>query len=154
MSDINKLLYKLSIGRCTPAERAELEKWTGDNQARRDLLSRLSDPAYIARQLQKRSLVSVNRPMADMRRFIGASRLRERVRLLGIAACIALIVGLGATYFIYSNGNAFDMSAENALVAEARQDSISIEGIRPARPVRNSSPAPAQPSSSTRQTPP
>ncbi len=131
MSDINKLLYKLSIGRCTPAERAELEKWAGNDQARRDLLNRLSDPAYIARQLHKRSLVSVNRPMADMRRFIGASRFRERMRLLSIAACIALIVGLGATYFIYSNGNAFDMSAENALVAEARQDSISIEGILP-----------------------
>lgn len=131
MTDIKKLLYRLSIGQCSPSEREELEKWAAGNKARLDLLRRLADPDYVATQLSKRSLVSVSRPMADMRRFIGASRLRQRLKALSIAAGVALIAGVAATYFIYSNGGAFDMQSENGLMAEARQDSMSIEGILP-----------------------
>lgn len=131
MTDIKKLLYQLSIGQCSPSEREELEKWAAGNKARLDLLRRLADPDYVATQLSKRSLVSVSRPMADMRRFIGASRLRQRLKAFSIAAGIALIAGVAATYFIYSNGGAFDMQSENGLMAEARQDSMSIEGILP-----------------------
>lgn len=131
MTDIKKLLYRLSIGQCTPAEHEELEKWAAGNRARLNLLRRLADPDYVAAQLSKRSLVSVNRPMADMRRFIGASRLRQRLKAFSIAAGVALIAGVAATYFIYSNGGAFDTRSGNGLVAEAHQDSISIEGILP-----------------------
>lgn len=131
MTDIKKLLYRLSIGQCSPSEREELEKWAAGNKARLDLLRRLADPDYVAAQLSKRSLVSVSRPMADMRRFIGAARLRQRLKAFSIAAGVALIAGVAATYFIYSNGGAFDMQSENGLMAEARQDSMSIEGILP-----------------------
>lgn len=131
MTDIKKLLYRLSIGQCSPSEREELEKWAAGNKARLDLLRRLADPDYVAAQLSKRSLVSVSRPMADMRRFIGAARLRQRLKSFSIAAGVALIAGVAATYFIYSNGGAFDMQSENGLMAEARQDSMSIEGILP-----------------------
>lgn len=131
MTDIKKLLYRLSIGQCPTTEREELEKWAAGNKARLDLLRRLADPDYVATQLSKRSLVSVSRPMADMRRFIGAARLRQRLKAFSIAAGVALIAGVAATYFIYSNGGAFDMQSENGLMAEARQDSISIEGILP-----------------------
>lgn len=131
MKDIKKLLYRLSIGQCSPTEREELEKWAAGNKARLDLLRRLADPDYVAAQLSKRSLVSVSRPMADMRRFIGASRLRQRLKAFSIAAGVALIAGVAATYYIYSNGGAFDMQSENGLMAEARQDSMSIEEILP-----------------------
>lgn len=132
MSDIKNLLYRLSISQCTREERNELEKWAGENPARRELLRKLSDPTYIAEQLRRRSLVSVKRPKNEMRRFIVEARFKARMRVMSIAAGIALILGLGATYFIYGGGQSDrELSGKGPLSVVNLTDSIGIEGILP-----------------------
>ncbi|MCM1077095.1 MAG: DUF4974 domain-containing protein [Bacteroides sp.] len=94
------LLFRYATGRCTPQERALIEKWAGEGSARRALLDRIADPAYVSRQLARRQLVSIDRPMADMKRRIEASRRRVGVRILSIAAAVVVIIGVS---FIFLN---------------------------------------------------
>lgn len=103
MDLIRSLLYRHLTGRLTPTERQQLEQWAGDNADRQALLKRLADPAYVSRQLERRTLVSVDRPMADMQQRVSALRRRRTVRTFSIAAMIAVILGLATTYIIYDS---------------------------------------------------
>ena len=105
MDPIASLLYRLSIGRITPEERQILEQWAGDEPDRRALLARMADPDYVSRQLEHRTLVRTERPMADMQQRISAVRRSRVMRMLSIAAMIAVIAGISATYIIYGRSD-------------------------------------------------
>ncbi|MDE5669601.1 MAG: hypothetical protein K2I24_08705, partial [Duncaniella sp.] len=94
MDPIASLLYRLSIGRITPEERQTLEQWAGDDPDRRALLTRMADPDYLSRQLERRTLVRTERPMADMQQHISAVRRRRVMHVLSKAAIIAVIAGI------------------------------------------------------------
>ena len=105
MDPIASLLYRLSIGRITPEERQTLEQWAGDDPDRRALLARMADPDYVSRQLGRRTLVRTERPMADMQQRISAVRRSRVMRVLSIAAMIAVIAGIAATFIIYNRSD-------------------------------------------------
>lgn len=121
------------LGRLSEEEKAELESWADSSQERRDLLRRLSDPAYVSRQLARRSLVSTQRPMHDMQRRIAAMRPRILWRVLSIAAVVAGVLLLAATYYIYGGHDMSLPGTESALIAkeEGSEASISLDEIHP-----------------------
>lgn len=133
MDRINRLLYLYMLGRLGNEEQAELQDWAEGSPERRELLRRLSDPAYVSRQLSRRALVSTSRPMADMQRRIGASRPRILWRVLSIAAAVAVVVICAATYYIYSGSDMSLPGTDSGLIAEEHTSDagLSLDDIRP-----------------------
>lgn len=127
MDQIRSLLYRHLTGRLTPAERQQLEQWAGDNADRRALLKRLADPDYVSRQLERRTLVNIDRPRTDMQRRISAIRRRHMARIFSIAATVAVILGLAATYIIYDS----DKTNGTTAIAEVTPTPITLEEITP-----------------------
>ena len=127
MDHIRSLLYRHLTGRLTPAERQQLEQWAGDNADRQALLKRLADPDYVSRQLERRTLVSVDRPMADMQQRVSAIRRRRMVRTFSIAAMIAVILGVASTYIIHVGQESEDIPT----LAEAPASPKTLEEITP-----------------------
>jgi len=115
-------------GRTTPEERKQLEQWAGDDTARRALLARLADPEYVSRQIERRTLVSVERPMADMQRRISAIRRQHMMRVASIAAMVAIVIGLAATYIIYDR---HEPDSDTTILAETHATPISLDAITP-----------------------
>ncbi|MCM1256095.1 MAG: DUF4974 domain-containing protein [Duncaniella sp.] len=101
MESVRLLLYRLSLGKCSPKERAALEEWAGNDAERRALIERLSDPDYVARQILRRSLVAVERPKNDMKMRISA--IRHATWRKYAAAAAIIIVLLSAGFFLFSN---------------------------------------------------
>ena len=62
-------------------------------------------PDYVSRQLGRRTLVRTERPMADMQQRISAVRRSRVMRVLSIAAMIAVIAGIAATFIIYNRSD-------------------------------------------------
>lgn len=128
MDRIHSLLYRHSIGRLTPEERQELNLWAGNNASRRAMLNRLANPDYIADQLNRRHIVRTERPRADMQRYISSIRRKQTLHRLSIAAMVATIIGLAATYIIYPRYVDNDHTQTSALTEVAP---ISLEVITP-----------------------
>lgn len=82
----------------------------------------------MSRQLERRTLVRVDRPMADMQRRISAIRRRKAMRAISIAAMVAIVLGLAATYIIYDRHKAIP---DTAAIAETPVTPISLDAITP-----------------------
>lgn len=130
MESIQRLLYRYIIGKCTPAELDSLRKWAEGSPERQSLLRRLSDEDYVTRQFTRRELVRIDRPMADMSRRISASRRRMWARVASVAAAIAVVVGVGFTLYVYSEGD-ISLSPESSAIAAVEPDSVRLEDILP-----------------------
>lgn len=133
MERINYLLYRYTTGRCSAEEKAELTRWAKGNEARMALLQRLADPQYISRQYMRRSLVPYERPLSDMRRRIIRFRLRSWRTATSIAAMLAIVAGMAATYIIYSGNEAAEQTDSEATIAEATHQAtrIRLDEIHP-----------------------
>lgn len=101
MESVRLLLYRLSLGKCSPKERAALEEWAGNDAERRALIERLSDPDYVARQILRRSLVAVERPKNDMKMRISA--IRHAIWRKYAAAAAILIVLITGGFFLFNH---------------------------------------------------
>lgn len=130
MSNIKRLLYRHAIGLSTDEEREELARWAGEDSSRNDLLRRLGDPEYLADEFRRRQLVSADRPCAEMKRFISASRLRIRMKVFSIAATVLLVLGLGVFWFrsIDSSNGPHIIDVPEAYVC---QGTLSIDNLEP-----------------------
>lgn len=127
MEQIKELLYRHSIGTCTPAERLILEKWAADNKERRALLERLGNPDYIADRLNRRMFVDSSRPKADMSNRLKKNRPRYYSMIISVAAAITVIFTF-ATVFVmsYSNQN---LSTTQPDIAETVTEPVALESI-------------------------
>lgn len=128
MTDIRNLLYRNAIGQCTDEEKAQLEKWAEGSPERLDLIKRLSDPDFIARQLLRRDFVPIDRPMADMQHRISAIRNRTRRKVIAIAASIALLAGIPVTYSLY---NSDTLSTADTVLSESTPAVMDLDSIMP-----------------------
>ncbi|MCM1052042.1 MAG: FecR domain-containing protein [Paenibacillus sp.] len=128
MTDIRELLYRNAIGQCTADEKARLDKWAEGSTERQDLIRRLADPDFIARQLDRRAFVPVDRPMADMQHRISAIRNRTRRRIISIAASIALLAGIPVTYSLY---NSDTLSTTGTALSESTPAVVDLDSIMP-----------------------
>lgn len=100
MPSVERLLYKLSIGQCTDAEKAELRQWADGKPERTKLLERLNDPAFTAQEMQRFAAVNTERPLEDMRRRLGLER-RRRFSWKYIAAAVVLGVLLAGNIVVF-----------------------------------------------------
>lgn len=116
------------IGKCTSGELEELRQWAEGSPERQALLHRLADEDYITRQLARRELVRIERPMEDMSRRISASRRRLWSRFVSVAAVVAVVIGIGAACHIYNVGDGISLSTGNAPMAEA-DDSVKVRRL-------------------------
>ncbi len=130
MSNIRRLLYRHAIGLSTDEEREELANWAGEDPLRKDLLRRLGNPEYIADEFRRRELVSSERPCAEMKRFISAARLRRRIKVYGLAACVLLILGIGVFYFKSMRLDTDSRISESTL-ASLHQGALCIDSLVP-----------------------
>lgn len=127
MEQIKELLYRLSIGACTPAERKILEKWAAGNKQRIDLLERLGDPDYIADRLNRRMFVDSSRPKADMTNRLKKNRPRHYGVIISVAATITVIFTF-ATVFLMLNSNQ-RLTVSNSDMAETTAEPVALESI-------------------------
>ncbi|WP_285822794.1 FecR family protein [Duncaniella freteri] len=128
MESVKRLLYRYMIGKCTSGELEELRRWAEGSPERQALLHRLADEDYITRQLARRELVRIERPMEDMSRRISASRRRLWSRFVSVAAVVAVVIGIGAACHIYNVGDGISLSTGNAPMAEA-DDSVKVRRL-------------------------
>ena len=116
------------IGKCTSGELEELRQWAEGSPERQALLHRLADEDYITRQLARRELVRIERPMEDMSRRISALRRRLWSRFVSVAAVVAVVIGIGAACHIYNVGDGISLSTGNGTMAEA-DDSVKVRRL-------------------------
>ena len=77
MVSIERLLYLLAIGQITSEERERLQEWASGHPDREQLLARLSDTAFVGREMEMCSMVNSERAMEEMRRRIKSEAKRS-----------------------------------------------------------------------------
>lgn len=128
MTDIRNLLYRNAIGQCTADEKKYLEKWADGSPERQALLRRLADPDFIATQLNRRTFVPIDRPMADMQRRISNIRNQNFKKIASIAAVIAILIGVSVTYSLY---NGQTLSSTDTVLSENTPVIVNLDSIMP-----------------------
>lgn len=131
MKTLRHLIFRHATGTANAEERASLETWAEVDASRRELLSRLSDPDYVARQLLRAEAVDPSPAMADMHRRIKASRNIWRRIVLPVGAAVAAVVVVGsAVWYMH------DTRLRDELTAQAPHGTLhkSFETIVPGKP--------------------
>lgn len=100
MDSLRLALYRLITGRLTHRDQELLQQWAKENEEREKLLDKFSEADYISLQIERRNMVNVSRPMADMQRRIHEIRRRKYVHVFSIAALVAIIIGFATKFYI------------------------------------------------------
>lgn len=130
MEQIKELLYRYTIGVCTPEERNILEKWAGEDKARLDLLARLGNPSYIADRLTRRNLVNPTYPKADMSNRLKKDRSRRYAVISSVAASVAIVFAI-ATILLKYDSTGSGLAIQNDGMVSVVEGSNNLQSIMP-----------------------
>lgn len=109
----------------------ELETWIGDNQARRNLVDRLTDPTVLDEEYAGELRIRHERPARDMTlRIRHMHRQQTRRRMLRAAAAIAAIMLIGAAAWLYVTGGSDNTGSATPPLAGVI---LSIDDIAPGK---------------------
>ena len=118
---VTTLLYKLTVGQLSEAERRQLDQWVAERPEREVYIRQLTSPDFLEKEYRELKAIDYRQTMARMEERIketGAEREQatdrsaseKRGRILRIAAAIALLVVGGALvwYTLYEGDTARD----------------------------------------------